>query len=153
MCHCDARLLVVLNFRVDGWGGSRQVVDGSLAFFHELVCSYWISTAVVDESAFSSSASNPDISRPSSLRDGGEDSLLFCARAPFGACLEWRGVHRGGSVQVSVHFRWRVFKLGCIGFRFCRDVGNSRCHYVECSVFFFFFCLRPVGLRWAQFLS
>ena len=35
-----------------------------------------------------------------------------------------------------------------------RDVGGNKCHYVECSFFFFFFfCLRPVGLRWAQFLS
>ena len=42
---------------------------------------------MVDESAFSSAASNSDISRPSSLRDGGE-----------------------------VHFRWRVFKLGVASF-------------------------------------
>ena len=81
------------------------------------MCSNSISIVVVDESAFSSSASNPNISRPTTLRDGGEVGFwLCCARAPFGACLEWRGVDQGGSVQVSVHFLWHVFKLGVASF-------------------------------------
>ena len=83
----------MLNFRVGGWVGSRQAVDASLAFFHELVCRYQSPTVVVGDSAFSSSASNPKISRPITLRDGGEVDLLLCrARAPIGACIWWRGV-------------------------------------------------------------
>ena len=42
---------------------------------------------MVDKSAFFSSVSNPDISRPTTLRDGGE-----------------------------VHFLWHVFKLGVASF-------------------------------------
>ena len=84
---------------------------------------------VVDESAFSASASNPDISRPTTLRDGGEVGLLLCcARAPFGACLWWRGVDKGGSLQVSVHFRWHVFKLGVASFS---DFAGCRQQWVS----------------------
>ena len=66
---------------------NTNVVDASLAFFHELVCSNSISTVVVGDSALSSSASNPNMSRPTTLRDGGE-----------------------------VHFLWHVFKIGVASF-------------------------------------
>ena len=75
----------------------HNVVDASLAFFHELVCSNSISTVVVGDSAFSSSASNPNMSRPTTLRDGGE-----------------------------VHFLWHVFKIGVAsfsGFAGCRQLS------------------------------
>ena len=78
---------------------------------------------MVDESAFSSSASNPDISRPSSLRDGGEVLVVvLCTRTFDGVCSSLV-LHR---------------------FPNLRDVGGNKCHYVECSVFFFFSVCAPL---------
>ena len=106
---------------------------------------------VVDESAFSASASNPDISaRPLSVTEVRWSCCCVVHAHPLVLVF-------GGEVLIKeeVCRCWCTFDGVCSSlvlhrFPILRDVGNSECHHVQCSSNFMF---APHGLRWAQFFS
>ena len=136
----------MLNFRVGGWSGLREDVDGSQAFLTNLcavtrVPLWWLMIVL--------------FLLP-------RQTLTFPARPLSVTEVRWACgcvVHAhplvlvfGGEVLIKVEVcRCRCTLDGVCSslvlhrFPILRDVGGSRCHYVECSFFFFFFLFAP---RW-----